>query len=183
MTYSLTWLPTVLRKAGLNVIEQPGWQTRGHGDMSKVEGILCHHTAECRDTNTEPALQVITHGRPDLPGPLAHLGLGQAGDYYVIAAGKAWHAGRGLWNGVPGNHTGRLIGIEAENDGIGEAWTDVQMEAYAKGCAAIAKHCGFGIAAVLGHKEYALPKGRKSDPSFDMAAFRLRVAGYMGPVE
>src|SRR5262249_23708157 len=27
-----------------------------------------------------------------------------------------------------------------------------------------------------GHKEYALPKGRKDDPDFDMNAFRLSVA-------
>lgn len=179
MTFSLTWLPSVLRANGLNVIERPGWETRGHGDMDKVEGILCHHTAECRDANTEPALNVITNGRPGLEGPLANLGLGQAGDYYMVAAGKAYHAGKGLWKGVAGSFNHCLIGIEAENDGIGEAWPKVQMEAYAKGCAAIAKHCGFTSNAVLGHKEYCLPKGRKSDPSFDMQFFRLMVAGFM----
>jgi hypothetical protein len=179
MTYSLTWLPAVLRAAGLTVIEQPGWQTRGHGDMSKVEGVLCHHTAECRDANTEPALNVITNGRPGLAGPLCNLGLGQAGTYWMVAAGKAYHAGRGLWKGVAGSFNHCLIGIEAENDGIGEKWPEVQTGAYAKGCAAIAKHCGFGIGMVLGHKEYCLPKGRKSDPSFDMNEFRKRVAGYM----
>jgi hypothetical protein len=31
----------------------------------------------------------------------------------------------------------------------------------------------------VGHKEYALPAGRKIDPSFDMIAFRLKVAAFM----
>ena len=32
---------------------------------------------------------------------------------------------------------------------------------------------------VCGHKEYALPQGRKIDPSFDMDDFRLQVAAIM----
>src|SRR5262249_45648905 len=31
-----------------------------------------------------------------------------------------------------------------------------------------------------GHKEYALPVGRKNDPTFDMDDFRIKVAGIMG---
>lgn len=178
MTYSLTWLGLVLRKAGLQVKEQPGWQTRGHGDMGAVRGIILHHTAECRDADTEPALHVITEGRPDLPGPLANLGLGQAGVYWLVAAGKAYHAGGGAWKGETSGNS-HFIGIEAENDGRGEAWPEVQMEAYAMGCSAIAKYCGFGVDMVIGHKEWALPKGRKSDPSFDMVAFRKRVTELM----
>ncbi len=96
----------------------------------------------------------------------------------MIAAGKAWHAGKGLWRGISAGNS-NLIGIEAENDGIGEAWPAAQMDAYARGCAAIAKHCGFGPEMVAGHREYALPKGRKRDPSFDMDDFRQRVAGFM----
>lgn len=172
MIYSLTWLPKVLSDAGLKVIEQPGWKTRGHGDMGKVQGIICHHTAECIDADTEPALKVITNGRPDLKGPLAQLGLGQAGHYYIIAAGKAYHAGPGTWRGQTAGNT-HFIGIEAENDGKGEKWPEVQLEAYVRGCAAIAKFCGFSAGMVIGHKEWA-PK-RKTDPNFDMKEFRLKV--------
>jgi hypothetical protein len=32
----MLWLPGVLRAAGLEVIEVPGWQNRGHRDESKV---------------------------------------------------------------------------------------------------------------------------------------------------
>ena len=43
MTYSLTWLPGVLRDAGLEVLEHPGWQTRGHDDMGAVQRALPSH--------------------------------------------------------------------------------------------------------------------------------------------
>lgn len=174
--YSLIWLADVLRAAQLVVIEQPGWKTRGHGDIGDIRGVICHHTAECRDADTEPALNVITNGRPDLPGPLANLGLGQAGTYYIVAAGKAYHAGPGAWKGQTSGNA-HFIGIEAENDGKGELWPDVQMQAYARGCAALAKHCGFNVDMVIGHKEWA-PK-RKTDPAFDMVKFRALVEEFM----
>ena len=48
-----------------------------------------------------------------LPGPLAQLGLGRDGAYFVIAAGRAIHAGLGKFKGiVTGNSS--FIGIEAE---------------------------------------------------------------------
>lgn len=178
MPYRLINIAGILRKAGLSVIEQPGWKTRGHGDMGAVRGVICHHTAECRDADTEPALHVITHGRPGLSGPLCNLGLGQAGDYYIIAAGRAYHAGKGAWQGQTSGNS-HFIGIEAENDGIGEPWPEKQMDAYARGCAALAIAYGFHVSMVIGHKEWATPKGRKSDPSFDMAAFRRRVTDCM----
>jgi hypothetical protein len=31
----------------------------------------------------------------------------------------------------------------------------------------------------VGHKEYALPPGRKIDPAFNMVAFRQKVAAFM----
>lgn len=183
MTYSLLWLPQVLRDAGLEVIEHPGWQSRGHGDMGKVQGVLCHHTGgpltgEISDIN------VLVDGRPDLAGPLSHLGLGRSGTFYVIAAGKGWHAGAGNWQGVTDGNS-HFIGIEAENTGEtsgarADPWPEVQVDAYARGCAAILKHIGAQAIMAAGHKEFALPKGRKSDPSFDMTAFRARVANFMG---
>jgi hypothetical protein len=170
-----TWLADVLKSAGLAIKEEPGWKTRGHGPMGDVKGIVCHHTAECRDTNEEPTHAIVT-GRPGLEGPLCNLGLGQNGVYLIVAAGLAYHAGPGAYKGVTAGNQ-HMLGIEAENDGVGEKWPDIQMEAYAKGCAALAKHCGFSVDMVIGHKEWA-PK-RKIDPTFDMAQFRERVKGFM----
>lgn len=174
-----TWLADVLRASGCKVVELAGWQTRGRpGEpFGPVKGILCHDTASRIGSNTLPA---ILHGRPDLPGPLAHLYLAVDGTFTVVAAGHCNHAGAGNWQGVTTGNTS-FIGIEAENDGLADdPWPEVQMEAYAKGCAAILKHIGAEPIMCAGHKEYALPPGRKVDPSFDMVAFRGKVAAYMG---
>lgn len=178
--YSLTWLPSVLATAGLSVVEEPGWRTRGHDDMATIRGVLCHHTAGCR-TGDDPSLATVINGRPDLQGPLAHLVLARSGTYHVVAAGKAWHAGFGQWQSIyPGIHNVDLIGIEAENDGLGDdPWPAAQMDAYARGCAALLKHLGLPVIMCAGHKEYAMPLGRKTDPDFDMDAFRAEVAKHM----
>ncbi len=182
MAYTLLWLADVLRAAGLKVEEVAGWKTRGHGNVGTVKGILCHHTAGDKNGNM-PSLDEVTRGRSDLAGPLCNLGLGRDGTFYVVAAGKAWHAGRGVWQGVV-NGNSQLIGIEAENTGYtkgpnAEPWPEVQLDAYARGCAALLKHIKAKPIMCAGHKEYALPKGRKVDPTFDMDAFRARVAKLM----
>lgn len=171
------WLPDVLRSAGLKVAEVDGWKTRGHAQMGVVHGVICHHTAGSRGGNM-PSLSTVIKGRPDLSGPLCNLGLGRDATWYVVSAGLAYHAGRGSWQGVTAGNS-QMIGIEAENDGVGEPWPDVQMDAYARGVAAVLTHIGAAPIMCAGHKEYALPKGRKTDPDFDMPAFRLRVAAVM----
>jgi hypothetical protein len=184
MAFSLSWLPEVLENAGLKVAEQPGWLTRGRGDVGTIKGVVCHHTAGPA-TGNMPSLGVVTNGRDDLPGPLSQLCLGRDGTYFVVAAGRANHAGPGEWRGVrTGNSS--FIGIEAENRGrAGDAWPDVQMDAYRRGVAAILRKIGAGADMCCGHREYALPRGRKNDPRFDMDDFRADVAAIMagtGPV-
>lgn len=179
MTYRLTWLPTVLRAAGLQVHLCDGWQTRGHGDMGAIYGVICHHTAGPQ-RGTMPSLDILIHGRPDLAGPLCHLGLGRDGTYYVIAAGLAYHAGAGAYQGMIAGNS-RWIGIEAENTGIGaphaalyDPWPAVQLDAYRRGVAALLTHQGLGPERCIGHKEWTR---RKIDPhTIDMAAFRREVA-------
>ncbi|MDQ3907528.1 MAG: N-acetylmuramoyl-L-alanine amidase [Acidobacteriota bacterium] len=176
MAFSLTWLPDVLKAAGLKVSAVDGWETRGRGDVGHIFGVICHHTAGPRRGNM-PSLRTLIQGRPDLPGPLAQLGLGRDGTYYVIAAGRCNHAGVGTWKGVV-NGNANFIGIEAENTGLpGDTpWPDVQLDAYHRGVAAILKKIGRGPDFCAGHKEYALPHGRKDDADFDMDAFRTSVA-------
>lgn len=178
MTYSLTWLPEVLEAAGLKVAETPNWRTRGRAEMGTVKGVMCHHTATARGGNM-PTLDMLIKGRSDLPGPLCHLGLGRDGTFYVVAAGRANHAGFGKWEGVEKDKgNSHFIGIEAENSGLpGDLWPEVQMDAYRRGVAAILKHIGAGANMCCGHKEYA--PGRKPDPSFDMPTFRSGVSEYL----
>lgn len=179
MSYSLTWLPDVLEAAGLKVAEQPGWLDRGVGDVGPIKGVICHHTGGGAKGNM-PSLGVITNGRPGLRGPLAQLGLGRDGAYYIVAAGRAQHAGAGLWGGVSTGNSS-FIGIEAENTGLtSDPWPDVQMDAYRRGVAAILRKIGANESMCCGHKEYALPKGRKPDPLFDMDVFRTGVKALLG---
>lgn len=172
----LTWLADVLRAAGLNVIEKPGWLTRGRGQMGAVKGVICHHTGP---GSTAGLLELIQHGRADLAGPLSQLFLDRDGTFHVLAAGRCNHAGAGRWQGVMAGNS-EMVGIEARNAGDGhDPWPEVQIEAYARGVAAILIHVGVDSVMAAGHKEYALPRGRKIDPSFDMTDFRHRVEAYM----
>src|ERR1044071_5736215 len=107
-----------------------------------------------------PSLDLLISGRSDLPGPLAQLGLGRDGTYYVIAAGRCNHAGKGIWQGQP-NGNSNFIGIEAENTGLSNdlPWPQVQVDAYHRGVAAILTHVGRSYVYCCGHKEFALPAG------------------------
>lgn len=171
------WLADVLRAEGLKVIEHPGWLNRGHGDFKDIRGVMCHHTAGGGPNDW----QVVLNGRPDLPGPLAQLVLEKDGTYRVICAGVAWHAGRGSWPGWPTNNANwHVIGIEAVSRGVPDAqgrydWTPAQLDAYRRGCAAIARKVGFGVNNIVGHKEYS-SEGKIDPAGIDMHQFRRDVA-------
>lgn len=179
----MTWLAEVLSEAGLRVLPTTGWQTRGKDDGSysmRPQIVIGHHTASPATWTDAQVNNLLIVGRPDLPGPLCHLGLNRLGEYILIAAGKANHAGVGYW--FEANESVEAIGIEAYNYGNGvpfpsrEAWPQVQMEAYDRGIAALLKKLGKSSIAYCGHREWATPGGRKADPSgIDLVAQRKRV--------
>jgi peptidoglycan hydrolase-like protein with peptidoglycan-binding domain len=183
MAFSLTWLPDVLKDAGLKVSLVPGWEERGLGDVGNIVGVICHHTGVKNPGKLNmPSLKSLQNGRKAepglaaLPGPLAQLGLGRDGTYFVIAAGRAAHAGPGSFKDASGNR--RFIGIEAENGGtVSDPWPQIQLEAYQRGVAAILKRLGKDQSFCCGHKEYA--PGRKDDPSLNMNDFRGAVGAFM----
>ncbi|WBA44286.1 peptidoglycan recognition protein family protein [Hymenobacter canadensis] len=180
MIYSLIWLPSVLKSAGLKVALVEGWEERGRGDVGPTHGVICHHTATNDKRGNMPTLRTLLEGRSDLPGPLAQLGLGRDGTYYVLAAGRCNHAGKGIWQGLT-NGNANFIGIEAENTGRANdfPWPAVQLDAYHRGVAAILKYIGKSATFCAAHKEYARPLGRKSDPVFDMVQFRREVTAIL----
>ena len=171
----LTDLADILRSAGLTVIEVEGWKTRGHGGMISVKSILIHHTAGPVNDDF-PSLRIVRDGRTDLSGPLSQLGLGRTGTWYVIAAGRSYHAGKTIDDSLFGNYN--AIGIEAEGTGIpstnsGHAyWPEVQYQSYVRGVQALQVFYNIPTERVLGHKEAAIPSGRKPDPNFSMDEFR-----------
>ena len=138
-----------LRAAGLAVVEVDGWKTRG-SDSFNPRGGVDHHTAGSNNGNA-PSLNICINGRSDLPGPLCNTLQGFDGTQYVIAAGKANHAGDGGWKGLSGNSS--VYGMERENDGHSEPRPG-QHESAARAWAAIIDG-KFGSDMVCGHKEWA----------------------------
>lgn len=173
-----TNLATILRNAGLNVVEVSGWTTRGHGQLTAVKSIIVHHTAGPA-TGDMPSLNYIRDGSSSLAGPLAQLGLGRTGTWYVIAAGLSYHAGVVTDSSLYSN--ANAIGIEAEGVGlpatnVGHSnWPEVQWQSYVRGVRALKNAFGVPTDRVKGHKEVASPLGRKIDPNFSMDEFRANL--------
>jgi hypothetical protein len=171
------WLADAARLTGYPVSEVSGWRSRGHGGMTAVEGVVCHHTAGPR-TGEYPSLQVVRDGRTGLPGPLANFGIGRSGTVYVFAAGLAYHAGVSSYAGFTDLNY-RFLGIEAESTGLGSGdWTPEQLDCYPRLVAALLYYMRRNASRACAHRECA--PGRKIDPTgIDMPAFRARVAAML----
>lgn len=181
----ITDLADVARLTGLPVVEVPGWQSRGWrggttpdgGFLGRPQGGLAHHTGTPNSRGGDyPTLSTVVYGRSDVAGPLANLGLGRNGTVYVIAAGRANHSGAVDDQRYFNAHA---IGIEAEHPGGSEPWSQEQYDAYVLLCRVLGQHYGI---TWRGHKEAAIPHGRKPDPNFDMDAFRAAIAAGGGAV-
>jgi N-acetyl-anhydromuramyl-L-alanine amidase AmpD len=177
------WLADVLRAEGVQVVEYPGWQERGHGDFKDIRGVMAHHTGS--DTATAAS---IANGRPDLPGPLSQLHIARDGTVTVVAVGVAWHAGVGMYPWLPTNmgnwHT---IGVECANTGTAPTaphrrnWPDAQYFALVRCCAAINRRLGQDADRTIGHKEYAGRAQGKWDPgAIDMELLRADIRTRIG---
>lgn len=128
MSYSWQrWMADEFRKAGLKVVEVEGWKNRGRpastGNFEPDNGVTNHHTASTTSAHdTHPTLRTLIIGRPDLPGPLCHWSVAYDGTVYVVAAGRANHAGRVdrprfgyMPNGADGNAL--FMGDEVDTNG------------------------------------------------------------------
>lgn len=182
----MTWLADVLRAEGIQVQETAGWKTRGRdGGIYSMRPriVIEHHTATRIITSDAAVNKVLIDGRPDLLGPLCHIGLNRAGVAIIIAAGKANHAGAGVW--LDANESVEAIGIEAYNYGNSvpfptrEPWPQVQLDAWDRITAALLRKIGRDERSACAHREWAQPSGRKPDPSgIDMNRMRQRI-GYL----
>ena len=177
---ALTDLADAARKSGLPVVEVSGWKSRGRSGSFAPRGVLIHHTATAANVRDDKVVDLLVKGRSDLPGPLCQLGLGRDGTVYVIAAGRANHAGRSnARQGVPaGDGNSLWLGIEAFNSG-NEGWSDAQLSAYFRLCAALCDHYGWPRDRVAAHGETSVTG--KWDPGvggrlIDMSAFRRGAA-------
>lgn len=190
----LTDLDAVVRRSGLIVVEVDGWQTRGRPGAFDPIGVLCHHTGSydgIADTSSDLAYArwLATVGRPDLSAPLCQLALAAESVVFVIAAGRANHAGVARASGpIPaGDGNTMLVGIEAMNSGE-QGWDTLgvdaagdpvtQAEGYARLCAALCAGYSWPAAAVRGHRETSTTG--KWDPGLlDLDAHRADVARWI----
>jgi N-acetylmuramoyl-L-alanine amidase len=175
------FLPTVLRGAGLRVVEHASWRSRHHGELAGIRGILLHHTGSA----SRNAVDVVYRGRAGLPGPLAQLAVDRDGTWHVISAGQAWHAGSGgpLADVARNQGNSYLLGVEGVSTGAAAGdWTAAQLSSYPLGVAALLRHLRLGPDRAWFHKSWA-PR-RKIDIAGwpgDLGGFRATVARHLSP--
>lgn len=178
----LVWMADALRGSGLVVKEVKGWRTRGRPTSFDPRGVVFHHTASNRNSGARPALGTVLNGRQladgtALPGPLCNILVGRDNVLYLVAAGRANHAGLGgPWQSIPVDSGNKyMVGVEVENDGVGEPFEKELLHVCEVAFATLLVGLGRGAKFLTGHKEWA--PHRKSDPArIDMDQYRQRVA-------
>ncbi|WP_257454300.1 peptidoglycan recognition protein family protein [Archangium lipolyticum] len=146
----------------------PNYNERGGKD---IDTIVLHHTASNDGKGDlawmrNPKSQVSAHYMVDRDGKIYQL----VGD-----SKRAWHAGQGALHGVPTDVNGRSIGIEIVNDGSGKTpFTDAQYKALTQLTGYLKQEYKVPMNNIVGHKDVAVPKGRKNDPAANFDWNRLR---------
>jgi len=167
--------------SGVRVVYVSGWQDRGTGGTFSPRGLIDHHDASSVTSGTWGAIGTVTHGRPDVPGPLSQffVARGSVPQIAVVAAGRANHGGLGgPHKGIPQHSANAYTyGIEKANNGVGESYTDASIRATRALFAAILMEIKAGATMTIGHKEWA--PTRKIDPRYSMPWMRNLVAETM----
>lgn len=126
----------VLRAAGLTVVELQGWQTRARSSggfpSGGALGVQWHHTASKTSPENDTNYMFFTaQDRPIGNGLIT-----RTGEVWLGAAGAANTAGKGgpvtMSRGVVpvDGANARTWAWEVANNGVGEPWPEVQIDAY-----------------------------------------------------
>ena len=155
-------------------------------------GMIVHHTAAGGSADM-PCRNICVNGRSDLKGPLVQFLLGRSGKLLLISQNRCNHAGKGSsevrkdleagrditaefdagqgaynartlnrpndWSGA----NGKYWGVEVENNGRGEEYSQEQIKALVKLCAAMCKWQGWDHNRIIHHREHT---SRKVDMSY-----------------
>lgn len=154
-----------LRDWGLPVIEVNNWRTRGRSTLDP-RGAVNHHTAGARRGKI-PSLNILVNGRSDLPGPLCNVAQSRSTEFdpsakydevYLVAAGRANHAGSGGWKGLKGNSS--VFGLEIEHVGdlSRELWPERRQHTAYRIHAALAEVGGYPPDMIAQHAEWTSRK-------------------------
>ena len=145
-----------------------GWERRSRssgGFSAPPLGVCWHHTASAASVNSD--LSYMINSSPDKP--IGNMLLDRDGIVWPIAAGCANTQGKGgptefSRGTVPldqGNTT--MWGIEAQNNGVGQAWPQAQIDSYFRCNEALAGLFGNQVTDCISHQGYA--PSRKIDPA------------------
>ncbi|WP_223632299.1 N-acetylmuramoyl-L-alanine amidase [Corallococcus sp. EGB] len=145
-------------------------------DGADIDTIVLHHTG-----SNNGAGDLAWMRNPDSKVS-AHYMLDRDGKIYQLVGDtkRAWHAGKSELHGVPTDVNARSIGIEMVNDGSGKtAFTEAQYKSLTKLVGYLKQEYDVPMKNILGHKDVAVPKGRKDDPAsnFDWARLRKGIGG------
>jgi len=152
------WLADALRKEGCTVKEVDGWENRGRPASSggfEPQGATHHHTGSTASyANPHPTLNLCIEGRSDLPGPLCQVLIAFDGVCWVIAAGRANHAGTndGFGPYAYGDGNSQSFGWEIDYNGSQDPSPE-QKEAATRASAAVLRKKGHAENWVVTHKE------------------------------
>ena len=173
----LTQWRDLMRSWGFTVLETAGWQTRDAEpgtsyDPSRM--FLEHHDASTPLSGNWGALAYVTNNK------LSQLVYSRDGEAMLVAAGVTWHAGvGGPFADIPANQGNRYsLAVEVANSGS-EAYSPALTRLIIAGEAAWCRVMKRQADRVRGHKEWATPAGRKTDPSIDMNQRRASVAAML----
>ncbi len=160
--------PGTFTKPPVIAAPSPNFNERGGKD---IDTIVLHHTA------TNNGAGDLAHMRNPRSEVSAHYMVDRDGKIYQLVGDskRAWHAGKGELHGVPTDVNGRSIGIEIVNDGSGKTpFTEAQMKSLTQLTGYLKQQYNVPMSNIVGHKDVAVPKGRKSDPAPNFDWNRLR---------
>jgi len=160
--------PGVFKKPPVVNTPSPNFDERKGAD---IDAIVLHHTG------TNNGAGDLAHMRNPKSDVSAHYMVDRDGKIYQLVNDqkRAWHAGPSQLHGKPTDVNGRSIGIEIVNDGSGKtAYTDAQYKALTQLVGYLKQEYKVPMDNLVGHKDVAVPRGRKSDPSANFDWNRLR---------
>ena len=158
-----------LEDVGLDVVRYDGWEDRSRSSggyaAGRPWGVMLHHTASSSEPEDDAAY--MCHGSDSRP--IANLLDARDGTIWVLAAGATNTNGKGgpwAWSRgtVPLDSMNTYaVGIELANNGVGEPFPRVQIDAMFTATLAILDALDLDLGDVGQHQQYA--PDRKVDPA------------------